>query len=203
VEKSIGTVTVCGNKQAPVNTADRTNERARAMSDLLVLALSCDITRVSSFMFCNREDFRRFPTLNITEGGCVGSCDNFEIGHHGISHDGSTEGRQSIAKIMRDQMTQLGYLLDKLAAIKEGDGTLLDNVALFYASETASSGSHLAHNMTVLFCGKSSGKMRTGIEVKAGGGQYANALCSLANLAGVPMDRFGKYGNGKITGIHV
>jgi hypothetical protein len=59
-------------------------------------------------------------------------------------------------------ITQFGYFLDKLAAIKEGDGTLLDNSMILYGSGLADANRHTHHDLPILLAGRGGGTLSTG-----------------------------------------
>ncbi len=86
------------------------------MCDLMVLAFQADVTRVATFMFANEGSNRSYPSIGVPEG------------HHDLSHHGNDPKKHAkIRKINRFHIEQFAYLLGKLKAIQEGDGTLLDN----------------------------------------------------------------------------
>jgi hypothetical protein len=190
----------CTAPAAPSAMTDKlSNERAQVMMRLLVIALQCDITRYASFQLAHRGDARQFPWLGIVAGGYVGT--NFENGHHGISHDGSAVGRERMNKICLDQTEQFAFFLNLLKTTRDGTGTLLDSSLVFFASETQNSGGHLVHRMTTILAGKANGRLAGGREIDGTGQPYANVLCSVLNLAGVPTEKFGIFGTGRIPGL--
>ncbi len=56
--------------------------------------------------------------------------------------------------------TQLAYLLDKLKAVKEGDGTLLDNCMIVYGSGISDGNRHNHDDLPILLAGKGGGTSR-------------------------------------------
>ena len=64
-------------------------------------------------------NFRTYPEIGVTEG------------HHGLSHhQDRPEQIASYAKVGTYQAELLAWFLDKLQSTPEGDGTLLDLLAL-------------------------------------------------------------------------
>ena len=87
------------------------------MFDLMVLAFQGDVTRVCTFMYANEGSNRSYPFIGVPEG------------HHDLSHHGGDPKKhEKIKKINRFHIEQFAYLLGKLKSIREGDGSLLDNV---------------------------------------------------------------------------
>jgi Protein of unknown function (DUF1552) len=117
-----------------VNAVDGYDRGSHAaiMNDLIVMALQCDVTRVVSHMLDDaRSDFvydhltvRRFSPAGSSEGtGKVG-------GFHGLQHAGdSNDGYATINWWFSTQLAALGQRLD---ALPEGDGTMLDNTLIVY-----------------------------------------------------------------------
>src|SRR6516162_8616087 len=90
-------------------------EHLKLMGDLMVLAFRGDLTRVSTYVFANEGSNRSYSFLSVPEG------------HHDLSHHGGDKKKQEkIRQINTFHTTQLAYILGKMKAVKEGDGTLLD-----------------------------------------------------------------------------
>ncbi len=117
-----------------VNVKDGYNRGTHAtiMNDLIVMALTCDVTRVISYMLDDaRSDFvydhltnRKFNADGSSEGsGKVG-------GFHGLQHAG--DSNDGYATINWWLSTQIADLAKKLDAVPDGDGTLLDHTVLLY-----------------------------------------------------------------------
>ena len=88
-------------------------------------------------------------------------------GHHDLSHHGTT--RRSSAKIQTINtfhIEQFAYLLGKLKAIQEGDGTLLDNCMIAYGSGISDGNRHNHDDLPILLAGKGGGTIKTGRHVR-------------------------------------
>ena len=93
------------------------------MCDLMVLAFQADVTRVATFVLANEGSNKPYPFIGVPEG------------HHDLSHHGNDPKKKAkIRDINTFHVKQLAYLLAKLKAIKEGDGTLLDHCMVAYGS---------------------------------------------------------------------
>jgi Protein of unknown function (DUF1552) len=126
-------------------------EHLKLMCDLLVLAFQADITRVCTFVFANEGSNKPYPFAGVSEG------------HHDLSHHGNDPKKKAkIRDINRFHMTQLGYLLGKLKAIKEGDGTLLDHCMIAYGSGNSDGNAHNHDDLPVLLAGRGCGTIKTG-----------------------------------------
>jgi len=124
---------------------------------------------------------RRYPFLGVSEG------------HHTISHYQKNEEKQAqIAKINRYHVTQFAYFLEKLKAIREGEGTLLDNSMIVYGSAIADGNAHNHDNLPVLLAGGGGGTIRPGRHVRyAKETPMANLYVSMLERMGAPTERFG------------
>jgi len=171
---------VCVVPGRPV--ADAAHEaKIKLLSDLMVVAFQCDITRVTSFMLGNAGDNRSFDFIGASGG------------HHSISHHGGlAENHNKLKIIEKWEVTQLAYLLEKMDAIVEANGmTMLDNSTVFFSSEIEDGDAHRHTNLPVLVAGKAGGAFKTGRHVKYSATPLANLFTSILNAVGVPNTKFG------------
>lgn len=162
------------------------NERARLLLRLQVMALACDLTRFGSFQLAHRGDKRQFPWLGIS---------NDPDGHHGISHQTSEQGREWQTKIVADELDQFAYLLKLLKEVKQGPRTMLDNALVFCANEVGEGLGHDVQNVPVILAGRAGGKLRPGRLVEyPRGTTYSNVFVSILNMFGLPETKFGVNG---------
>ncbi len=167
-------------------------EHLRQMADIMTLALQCDSTRVITFMLGNAGSNRAHRFIDIREG------------HHEISHHQSDpENFRKLQIIDRWEMGEFAYLLDRLKATPEGDGTLLDNTVVLWSSEISDGNRHNHDNLPVLLAGGAGGQLDTGRHVRyADEPPIADLFIRIASLMGVPLDTFGDDGTtplGRLT----
>jgi hypothetical protein len=125
-------------------------EYIRVMSDLLVLAFQTDTTRVVTAAL--GEDNALFPGV-VTAGN--------EFQAHALQHNGNASGGQQPNADAREACRQIhawytglfAETVAKLAAIPEGEGTLLDHCMILYTSYMADGGHGLADYPTLLVGG--------------------------------------------------
>lgn len=96
--------------------------------DAVVAALACDLTRVV-MLGCD---------LTQTDGPTDYAPLNDVNAEHALSHD----YREKFEKLRGWYMEQVAYLLDRLAAIPEGDGRMLDNTIVLFATEISRGHTH-------------------------------------------------------------
>ncbi len=163
---------------------------ARVMADLMVIALKCDLTRVASFMFANGFSERHYAFLGVTEG------------HHALSHHSDKpEAIAQLELIDRWEVVQLAYLLEKLAAVEEADGsTLLDNTLVYWSSEMSDGNSHDHFGIPVILAGGGASLIKGGRHVVyPDKTPMANLFVSMLQAFGVATDAFGDDGTAPLT----
>mgnify|MGYP000930250147 FL=1 len=153
------------------------------MLDMIALAFWTDSTRIGSFMFANDVSGKNFGKLIPGAGG----------GHHEFSHhQDKTEKYEPYTKINRWHNEQLAYLMDKLAAIKEGERTLLENSMILFGSSMSDGNRHDPANLPILLAGKGGGKLKTGRHIASPKGTpLCNLYVSMLDQMGTPVDSFG------------
>lgn len=162
--------------------------------DLLAMALACDITRVASLQWSRSVSPTRFTWLGIEEG------------HHDLSHRGDDDAAavDRITRIEQWYATQFARLLTQLAAIPEGDGSVLDNTLVLWCNELAKGNTHSRENACYVLAGGAGGALQTGRFLHYEGHQPHNdLLVSLLQAMGLPDDRFGRadWCNGPLPGL--
>jgi hypothetical protein len=148
----------------------------------MVLASQTDSTRVLSFMFANDVSGRNFSFLPGVSGG-----------HHDMSHHENKEEKIAQYKaITRWHAEQLAYLLTKMQAIPEGDGTLLDNSMIMFGSSISDGNRHDPNNLPIVLAGNAGGQLKTGQHIASPKNTpLCNLYVSMLNAAGVPTEAFG------------
>jgi hypothetical protein len=158
-------------------------EHVRLMLDLIALAFWTDATRVSTLMFANDVSGKNFSALIPGVHG----------GHHELSHhQDKADKYEPYARINRWHNEQLAYLLDKLAAIREGEGTLLDNSMILFGSSISDGNRHDPSNLPVLLAGRAGGTIQSGRHLASPKGTpLCNLYVSMLERMGTPVERFG------------
>lgn len=133
--------------QAKMNrdiSLERLGEYLRTMYDILVLAFQTDLTRVATFSTGNEGTGPSVPEIGVKQ-------DRHSLSHHNAN-----------PKLMSDltasdtfNIQQFSYFLDRLAAVKDADGPLLDSTMCLYGSGMAFGHSHGNANLPILLAGGS------------------------------------------------
>ena len=165
-------------------------EHVRLMYDLMVLAFQTDSTRIATFMLANAGANRSYPMVDVKDGW------------HSLSHHQNDKRKMDdITRIDRYLIQQFGYFLGKLKAVKEAEGTLLDNSMVMYGSGLSDANRHDHHDLPILLAGKGGGTIETGRHVKLGGETPLNNLfLSMLDRVGAKVESFGD-STGRLTGL--
>ena len=125
------------------------------MLDLLTLAFQTDSTRVITVLLGIEQSPRNYPEIGITEG------------HHGLTHhQGDRAKIEKVTQINEYHIKQFVYLLDKLKASRDGNGSLLDSSMIVYGSGLADGNSHQHHNLPTVLAGRAGGTIRPGRHIR-------------------------------------
>jgi hypothetical protein len=161
--------------EAPVGVPDDFAEHMHLMFDLQVLAFMSDSTRVFSLKVGRDASPRVYPDS--------GSDTPF----HAASHHGGREERvRDFAKINEYHVSMVPYLLEKLAAVEDADGTLLDKTMVMYGSAMADSNLHNHIRCPLFLVGGANGVLEGEKHVRAPAGTpMANVMLDLLQRLGV------------------
>jgi len=153
----------------------------RLMCDLMVLAFQTDATRVMTFVLANEGSNRPYPFIEVPDG------------HHDLSHHGNEAAKQDkIRRINTFHTRQLAYLLEKLNAVSEGDGTLLDHSMIAYGSGIHDGNAHNHDDLPLLLAGGGSGTLKTGRHVRyAAETPVSNLWVSMLNRMEISQEKLG------------
>jgi hypothetical protein len=115
------------------------------------------------------------------------------VTHHPASHDDKSDAYE---RVTRYYVSQIAYLAGRLAAMPEGEHSVLDNSCLLFLSNMWSGSRHDSTKVPVVLVGGLGGTLKTGRVLDyTGKGDENRKLCSLylsiMDRTGVKLDRFG------------
>jgi hypothetical protein len=174
----------------PVGVPTAYGDHARLMFDLQVLAFQGDVTRVTTFQLARETSNRTYPEAGVSDP------------HHPLSHHGNDpEKIARLAKINRFHVSLFAEFIQKLKAVPEGDGTLLDHSLLLYGSGMGNPNVHDHVNLPVLVAGGRAHGMKGGRHIRFDQPTpLANLHLTLLDKAGVRLDQFAD-STGKVDGL--
>jgi hypothetical protein len=167
----------------PSNEILPRGEYIKLQADLMILALQMGITNICTFMIGPE----RWEASLRYEG----VFDN-PVNHHTFTHNQKGEGYKKVQKIDIFHMQQYAYILSRMKAVKEADGSsLLDNSLVTYGAALGDGSTHQYFDLPFIVAGKGQGQIKQGRFIKCKSGTLnSNMWLSLAQLMGLEIDSF-------------
>ncbi len=167
---------------------ERHEEYIRCMSDLMVLALQTDTTRVATLAV--GDDGAYFP--GVVTVGYEHHCHTLEHqGNAGRPEDADPISREACRQIHAWYTSLFAEMVKTLKSIDEGGSTLLDNTMLLYTSYMADGG-HGIKDCPALLVGKAGGSLRPGRQLDfKKDTSVGNLYVEMLRRMGAPVDSFG------------
>ncbi len=175
----------------PYGVPESFDEHIKLEFDLLALAFQADITRVATILYARDLTGRVYP-----ESGT-------NLSFHGGSHHAEDPARiAQYAKLNQYHVKTLAYFIEKLAAIPEGEGTLLDNSLTLYGSNMGNSNQHLHIDVPHVLVGGAGGRLKGDrhLGYPSRTVPTGNLLLSILDLYGIHEESFGD-SDGRLPGL--
>ena len=153
----------------------------KLMAEMLAMALACNQTRSFNMLFSTAAS-------DLRQAGQT-------TGYHQITHEEMIDraiGYQPTVDFFAVRsMEAWADFVSALAAVKEGDGSLLDNMLVFAHSDVSYAKNHDVQGIPVMLAGRAGGKVKTGIHVNGAGEPISRIGLTLQQVMGVPVDSWG------------
>ena len=163
--------------EVKIPDGDKRSEYMQVMCDLNVLAFQTDTTRVSTYIGSTPNGVS-YPELGFSDG------------HHSPTHHNDEPDKvRKVAAITAFNIAQFAYMVKKMASLREGDGTLLDNCIMMWGSGLEDGNKHSRANLPFILAGRGGGALRTGRFLDKTSGNQGDLLTTLLACVGVPLDR--------------
>src|SRR5918993_5710084 len=167
--------------ELPVGVPATFQEHLKLMMDLQVIALQSDITRVSTLMISRELSGAVFPETSIRDP------------FHNLSHHSNDRANMDrFAQLNTYHMTKFAYFLERLKALPDGDGTLLDHALVLYGSSLSDGNQHNFSPLPIVLAGGASGQLKGGRHLQfPKDTRMSNLLAAMLNKLGAPTEKFG------------
>lgn len=148
----------CSRPDAPADEYDilegkpQLAEKGKVMTDLSIMALACDQTRVFSYQVNS-------PVQNLQFAGT-------DQGFHNLTHD-EPEPQEQVKRIVTAIMAEYSYMVQRMAEVQEGDGTLLDHIALLATSDISLGRTHSLDDFPIVIAGSANGRLKTDVHYRS------------------------------------
>jgi hypothetical protein len=171
----------------------------KLMSDILVLALKCDLTRVASIQWSvSVGNVVHKWAGPLPTSGMASEPGLSAVGHHESSHnDGNPDHIAYLTRVNTWYAQQVAYLLTQLDGINEGGNTLLDNCLVAYGNELCAGGAHSIDHIPFVLAGGAGGAIQPGRFLKYNGALHNGLLVSIGRAMGLDITKFGTDDDGK------
>jgi hypothetical protein len=156
-------------------------EHLKLLMDLQVIAFQAEITRVSTLMFARELSTATYPETAIRDP------------FHNLSHHSNDRANMDrFAQLNTYHMTKFAYFVDRLKAVPDGDGTLLDHSLVLYGSSLSDGNQHNFSPLPIVLAGGASGQVKGGRHLQFPKDTHmANLLLAVINKLGVATQTFG------------
>jgi hypothetical protein len=156
---------------------DKRSEYMQVMCDLNILAFQTDTTRVSTYIG-STPNGASYPELGFNDQH-----------HSNTHHNNDSEKVHKVARITEFNIAQFAYMVKKMAGLREGGGTLLDNCIMMWGSGLEDGNKHTRENLPFVIAGNGGGSLKTGRFFADTKGNQGDLLTTLLACAGIPIDR--------------
>jgi len=176
--------------EAPVGELDAFEKQVDLMFDLIALAYRADLTRVATYIMVAEGTNRTYNHIGVS--------DSF----HPVSHHANDMSRlEKLVKIQTWHVERFANFVGKLAAVPDGDGSLLDHSMFLYGSNMSNSDKHNGHPLPTILVGGGNGTIRGGQHIEPSSPTaLANLHMTILEKAGAPQKSFGD-STGSIAGV--
>jgi hypothetical protein len=165
----------------PSGIPEDIEEHIKLMMDLWVLAWQADITRVTTFQLASELSNTVYPASGIRE--------SFHILSH---HSNIEENKAKFAVLNRYHIGLFEYLLAKLDALPDGDGSLLEHSMIIYGSGMSDGNEHNHNPLPVLLAGRAGGALEGGRHLRhPANTTMSNLLLAMLHKFGIEQETFG------------
>ncbi|MFL2771928.1 MAG: DUF1552 domain-containing protein [Rhodospirillaceae bacterium] len=151
------------------------------LTDILVMALACNQTRVFNMLYSQALSLLRMRGESFT--------------HHTLTHeepiDQSLGYQRRVAELHVYSMDALATFIKAFKNIREGDGTLLDNTLIFASSDTGDSRIHSVDNIPVMMIGTAGGRIKNGLHIAGNGDPVSRIGLTALQAMSIPVERWG------------
>ncbi|MCP4870048.1 MAG: DUF1552 domain-containing protein [Proteobacteria bacterium] len=169
---------VLPDEPPPDETYATIRESHRVISDLLVMALACDQTRIFSNQLTHPIDNYLWPGT--------------DRGHHQLTHD-EPDPQPQVHEIVLQIVDDFRYFVEALRAVPEGDGTLLDNMAVLATSGISLGRTHSLDEFPLLTAGSCCGALKTNVHYRASSPENASkVILTMMRAMGMLVNSFGE-----------
>ena len=168
--------------EAPVGYAiGSVQANHKLFAQLMAMTLACNQTRAFNVVYSDSRS-------QLHKSGST-------TAHHQYTHEEPIDkdlGYQpESAWFVERSMEAWSVFVGALAAMKEGDGTLLDNTLVVAHSDTSFAKTHLVQALPVMTAGSAGGRIKTGLHIHGNGDPVTRIGLTAQQVMGLSVERWG------------
>jgi hypothetical protein len=165
--------------------ADLVSTRHRMMTDLMLMAVACDQTRVFNIFYASA--FSATTKLG------------YDKPHHTATHeeavDPTVRCQPNVSWYTRRAMEEWAYYVQALADFKEGDGSILDNALIYATTDQSFAKLHAIDGIPMFSAGTAGGRVKTGLHIDGDGSPGCRLGYTAQRLMGLDIESWGSKSN--------
>jgi len=173
----------CKAPEAPPMTFADMTAKSHAINQMIVSALSCNLTRVFTHMWSGPRSDSLYPDVTVDGAQIKGA-------HHAYTH--GFDGKEPRA-IERYIMSQYADLAQRMKATPMGAGTVLDNTLIYGVSELAEPKNHINTNYHIVLMGHGGGQLPGNRHVRIPGRKVTELVLTLQQVMGLNVTSWGSW----------
>ena len=155
--------------------------RHRMMTDLMLMAVACDQTRVFNMFYASAFSATTKP--------------GYDKPHHTATHEEAVvEAEQcqpNVSWYTQRAMEEWAYYVQALASFKEGDGSLLDNSFIYATTDQSFAKIHGIEGIPMFSAGSAGGRVKTGLHIDGGTSPGCRLGYTAMRLMGLDVPSWG------------
>ena len=165
--------------------ADLVSKRHRLMTELMLMAVACDQTRVFNMFYASAFSATTKP--------------GYDKPHHTATHEEAVDpalGYQpNTSWYTRRAMEEWAWYVQALANFREGDGSLLDHSFIYATTDQSFAKIHGIEGIPMFSAGNAFGRVRTGLHIDGAGTPGCRLGYTAQRLMGLDIDSWGTKSN--------
>lgn len=165
--------------------ADLVAKRHRMMTDLMLMAVACDQTRVFNMFYASAFSATTKP--------------GYDKPHHTATHEEAVvpelKCQPNVSWFTRKAMQEWSYYVQALANFSEGEGSLLDNVFIYATTDQSFAKVHGIDGIPMFSAGTAGGRVKTGLHLDGGGSPGCRLGLTAQRLLGLDLESWGDKSN--------
>jgi len=161
------------------------SKRHRMMTDLMLMAIACDQTRVFNMFYASAFSATTKP--------------GYDKPHHTATHEEAVDEKlqcqPNVSWYTRRAMEEWAYYVQALADFREGDGSLLDNSLIYATTDQSFAKIHGIEGIPMFSAGRAGGQVKTGLHIDGGGSPGCRLGYTAMRLMGLDVRAWGDKSN--------